>query len=282
MLDDISFLVQETLKEIEKTRFDRGLITNFFGKSTEEDVNVPEEVPGVLFHLQKKTSTFVIRLQESSNLKEDFKNIMKHPEFFPSLRMSEGEESFEEKLSFFECDNIEVAKMIKDHLSNKRFPMHEEHVFNVSDPGDSWWLRLEENKISVHFKLSQTDKMDGLLKLGPLGNDEYHIEILNKLFGYFKMIFPVGDYSCGSSQWSVTCSEANNLNFENLKLLFSHGETSYDFWEILRRLEQNAKDESLLKSLQQANFYMMKLSCMRHFWKTIQNNLNEQSPNYQA
>lgn len=269
MFDDISFLVQETFRDFEKTKGSKRFLDNFFAK----DVKLPEEVPGFFYHLQKKASTFVIRIHPTSNLREDYKNITKHPGLYPSLRLNEGDEAIEEKLSYFECDRIEVAQNIKSCLGNKRYPMYEERVLNVSDPSDSWWLKLDDNKITIMFKLSHTDDVSRLIKLGPLGESDKCLETFNQLYGYFKLMFPIDEYVSGHGQWSMTCAENSNVYFEYLKVLFSHGETSYDFWEYLRKLEMESESKSYCESLQKANYFMMELSFIRHFWRTIEEQL---------
>ncbi len=270
MFDEISFLVQETFKDVENSKFNRGLFNNIFSKN---DENLPEEVPGFFYHLQKKASTFVIRIHPCVNLKEEYKSILKHPDMYPTLRLNEGDELLSDKLSYFECDRLEIAKNIKAQLGNKRFPLFEERVLNVSDPSDSWWLKVEDNSIKILFKLSHTEDLGSLIKLGPLGEPEGSQSTLNQLYGYFKMIFPLGNYSIDFSQWSISCSEDNNQNFEYLKQIFVNGETSYDFWEYLRHLEIQSQGRSYLESLQKANYFMMELAATRNFWKTIQDKL---------
>ena len=267
MFDDIGFLVQETFKEVENPET-KGFFNNFFNKE-----ELPEEVPGFLYHLQKKASTFVIRIHPSENLKDDYKNIIKHPNLHPGLRLEEDSLPVKEKLKYFECDRVEIARNIKQHLGNKRFPMFEERIFNVSDPGDSWWLSLEENKIKILFKLSHTEDLGRLIKLGPLGEMQKNIDIFGQLFGYFNMIFPVEDYSSAHGQLTISCKESEHLYFNLFKKLITTGETSHEFWDYLRRLEVEAEGKPFLASLQQANYFLMELGFIRSFWKSIEQDL---------
>ena len=270
MFDDISFLVQETLNDAESAHQTKKFMPSFFSR---EESNLPDEVPGFLYHLQKKGSTFVIRIHPSQNLKTDYLNVSKHPGLFPGLRLNEVEGDILEHLDFFECDRFQLAKTIKSNLGNKRFPMFEERVFNISDPGDSWWLKVEANKMSILFKLSHTEDLSKLTKIGPLGDPQKSMELLDQLYGYFKMIFPVDSYSCGHGQWSVSCAEETNSNFSHLISLFKDGETSHEFWEYLRQLEFDSTDRPYLDSLQKANYFLMELSCIRDFWKLIETKL---------
>ena len=270
MFDEISFLVQETLKGAENATQVKD--DSFLREATTHQ-QMPDEVPGFLYHLQKKASTFVIRILPCENLKQDFLSVLKYPDLYPSLRLSEAQEAPERALSFYECDRFEVAQSIKSILGNKRFPMFEEHIFNVSDPGDSWWLKTEQDRLTVLFKLSHTEDMEKLTKLGPLGDPTKTMQILENLYGYFKMIFPVGDYVCAHGQWSVSTDNFDDKNFQYLKQLLKNGETSHDFWEYLRKLEFEAVEKNYLSSLQKANYFLMELSCMRNFWKIVETKL---------
>ena len=271
MFDDISFLLQETIKDAESPSRRNNKFISSFLSNHEEDL--PEEVPGFLYHLQKKPSTFVIRIYPSQNLREDYLNVKKHPDLFPVLRLNEAEGDPIDSLEYFECDRLELAKAIKSILGNKRFPIFEERVFNISDPGDSWWLKMDDQRLTILFKLSHTEDITKLVKLGPLGDPLKSMEILNQLYGYFKMLFPIDDYSCGHGQWSVSCSEENEIVFNYLKNLLITGETSHDFWEYLRRLEFEAEGKPYLESLQKANYFLMEISCIRNFWKHIEESL---------
>ncbi|MBT4792536.1 MAG: hypothetical protein HON90_13270 [Halobacteriovoraceae bacterium] len=269
MFDDINFLVQETFNDLEKPKAGSG----FFAKLFAKDEKLPEEVPGLIYHLQKKSSTFVLRIHPTANLKKEYKNIIKHPDMFPALRLNEGDEPIETKLQFFECDRFEIAQNIRAQLGNKRFSIFEERVLNISDPGDSWWLKIEENKIILLFKLSYTDDISNLVKLGPLGEVHRSADVLIQLRGYFKMIFPIAEYSCSHGHWTLSCAETNNGNFENLKKLFIEGETSHEFWEYLRYLEVKAENKPFLESVQKANYFLLETSLMRRFWKEVENQL---------
>lgn len=266
MFDDISFLVQETLKDAASLRQSDGPLLDCFHS---EEERLPEEVPGILYHLQKKASTFVVRIHPCENLKTDYQKVLENPHSYTDLRLNESEKKTKEVIKYFECDRFELAKTIKKTLGNKRYPLFEERVFNISDPGDSWWIKIEGNRMGLLFKLSHTEDLSKLVKIGPLGDPQKAMETLNQLYGYFKMIFPVGDYACGHGQWSVSCLDENDANFHYLKSLFLNGETSHDFWEYLRQLESQSQGAPYLESLQKANYFLMELSCIREFWKQL-------------
>ncbi len=265
--DDIDALVKETFSN------STGLNKNpFMDFSDQMDAFAPEATPGVFYHLEKKSSTFVIRVFESKDLSADYSKILNAPEDYPSLRLLGDDLPVKEKLQYFECDLFELALQIKSELANKRFPVFEEHVFNVSDPGDSWWVKKEGCELKIFFKLSRTETMDSLIKLGPLGDTKEAIEKFNKLYGYFKLLFPIHDYSSAHGQFTIKSDETNQI-FNSFVKILTDGDSGFEFWEYLRHLEMNSQDAPYIDSLKQANLFMMELANLRSFWVQIQSQL---------
>ncbi len=267
--DEIERLVSQTFEEAK--RFARESSDfRFDGDDAHHEkgaIIAPEETCGVLYHLQKNESTFVLRMLVSENLKEDWKTVIKGPENYPSLRL-EGE--VEESLRFFECDSIKLAKALKAQMANKRFPLHEERIINVSDPGDNWWLKKEEDGFSVFFKLCRTESMDSLVKAGPLGDCEGAMGLFNKLYGYFSLLFPLADYSSAHGQLYFSSKDAHDPVYGDIQNLFLTGEMGNHLWEKLRTLEAEIAEPKVLDSLKRANFFMMEIALMRSFWREVQ------------
>lgn len=273
---DLDALVQETFK----TSLDIKGMNPFYSEFQFEDENtnsvidIPEQVPGILYNLEIKASTFVIRILPSPNLADDYQKILANPENYPALRLiSDDEKNVEQKLSFFESDSLVMAKELKKELGNKRFPIFEEHILNVSDPGDSWWISSEKSEFKIFFKLSRTESMDKLLKLGPLGDTDHAIDMFNKLYGYFQMLFPVADYSSAHGQLAIRCERQYDPIFKALTEIFTIGDADHAFWEYLRDLEVKAAGKPYMESLKKANFFIMQIATMRRFWMQIQNKL---------
>ena len=256
MFDDISFLVQETLKEAAKF------------SETKFDSEVPADCSGVLFHVEKKSSTFVIRIKPCEDLSSDFHMMMNNPSHFPELKLNDCSD-----LLFFPCDDLQIATLIKDRFANKRFSMFEENILNVSDPGDSWWMDVSDSNIKVNLKLSQTNDIENLIKLGPLGDTEDSARIFSELRGYFQMLFPLADFSSTSNRFEMSAENKNHPAFLGFKNLLQSGEASYEFWEELRALENKYANSEFADSLKQANHFVMELSQLRSFWIEIQNQI---------
>src|SRR5690606_8120341 len=84
-----------------------------------------------------------------------------------------GLEDIDEKLKFFMVEDVSQAEIIHDQIHNRRFPIHEEMICNLSDPGFSWWLTKKNKGFQISFTMSVAD--DQTIKLGPLGDRELAI-----------------------------------------------------------------------------------------------------------
>ena len=286
--DEIGKMVAETfgLAEefnghlIEDFQFDQQLDINQLHNSTyahefDDNENLPDEVPGFFYNLEQKSSTFVLRILESDNLAADYQRILQFPEDYPTLRLiaDDGIDPLE-KLEFFECDTKSIAVAVRKQLSNKRFPVFEEHVLNISDPGDSWWIKCEENELSIYFKLSRTEQIDKLVKIGPLGDIAVATANLRKFYALFSMIFPVEAFSCAHGQFTISTMNKYHPYFQELISLFKTGNVNHDFWVHMWNMERGAKDLAERHEVQSAIYYLMELSVMRRFWCMVQEKLN--------
>lgn len=278
--DEIEMLVAQTFRDAEMLSKDgNDLVFSDEEQSDFHDsgnMRLPDEVPGILYYLQKKASTFVIRIHPTNNLSETRKSILANPEDYPSLRLLSGDDdrSLEEKLDFHECDNLQLAQAIKHQLANKRFPLHEERIINVSDPGDNWWVKADGERLAIYFKLCRTESMDSLIKAGPLGERDGAMDFFNKLYGYFSLIFPVKDFSSAHGQFFLSCEHEAHPLFQELVKVFTEGEIGNGLWEKLRDLEFGAKSPEVLSSIKRANYFLMEVAAMRSFWVEIQKKLS--------
>lgn len=287
--DEIELLVAQTFKDAEKDAeiYSRGESGFLFDDTIDEGpapsdapLKKPNDSPGILYYLQRNASTFVIRILPTVNLREEWQNVLDAPEDYPSLRLlgSEDERAIEDKLDFYECDNLQLAKALKAQLANKRFPLHEERIINVSDPGDNWWIKNDESGLSVYFKLCRTESINSLVKAGPLGDCDGALSFFNKLYGYFSLLFPVRDFSSAHGQFFMSCEDNSHPLFQELGKVFTEGEIGNGLWERLRELEGQAQKPEVLSSLRRANYFLMEIASMRSFWMVIQNQLDLEAP----
>lgn len=268
-MDEIELLVAETFKHFNE-HFATGEKEEILPvvPAQEEDSEFPEE-PGVIYHVQKSKSVFVIRTLVTQNIREDFKQILERPEDYPSLRLLEGgAENIQRKLKFFLVENPFQAEIIHDQLHNRRFPIDEEMMCNLSDPGFSWWLTKKQKGFQLAFTMSVASD-ENTVKLGPLGDRELAVRNFQVL----------EDLISGAGIGMNIQNEMNRVQFtdceefilEELKDVFEFGVVTQTLTDIFKILAKQTKERGPLETTW---FYLQELAAMRRFWIQIQFDLN--------
>lgn len=269
-MDEIELLVQETFKHFHENfgQTEMTVAPVMAPADEEEDTEYPEE-PGILYHVQKSKSVFVIRTMVSQNIREDMKLIMDRPEDYPSLRLLEGgAEDLILKLKFFIVENPFQAEIIHDQLHNRRFPIDEEMMCNLSDPGFSWWLTKKEKGFQLAFTMSVASD-EHTVKLGPLGDRELAVrnfQILEDLISSAGIGMNIQNETN-----RVQFTDCEEFILEELKDVFEFGVVTQTLTDIFKILSKQVKDKAPLETTW---FYLQELAAMRRFWIQIQFDLN--------
>lgn len=269
-MDDIQFLLTETLSHFDKNYPEKdSLVVNpdeysfaWDSEQSSESEGLPETA-GLLYHIQKSTSLFVIRTFISSNIRRDYDEVVNSPENYPSLRLIETDsiEDLSAKLRFFTVDNLCHAELIHEYVNNRRFPRFEENVCNISDPGFSWWMVKKEKKFQVALTLSLSSE-DGMIKLGPLGD---HQVALKRMSEFESLLSDVGlalNFQMETNRFVVEGSE-DDLLMDDLRDLFEFGVIGDDLANLFRLLAIKLPSDPRLETTW---FYFEELAAMRRFW----------------
>lgn len=267
-MDEIELLVQETFRHFQE---------NYQKGETEAAVRpeagpvhpgLPTD-PGILYHIQKSPSVFVIRTLVSRNIREDYLRILETPEDYPSLRLIEGGgEEIENRLRFFIVENEYQAEVIHDQLNNRRFPVNEEMMCNLSDPGFSWWMTKREHSLQVAFNLSSFLD-EGTSKLGPLGDRELAVKNFIQ-FGELLMKSGLA-LSVQNEANRVLFEESENLLLQDIQDIFEIGVIGQGMTDLFKLLSKKADTDGTLESLW---YYFQELASIRRFWIQIQYDLS--------
>lgn len=270
-MDDIEFMVAETFKHLRENFHSTTMVessTTFDESASEYENELPVE-PGLIYHLQKSTSLFVIRSFVSRNIREDYQKILETPEDYPSLRLLEGgREGVEKKMRFFILDNHLQGEIIQDHISNRRFPIDEEMMCNLSDPGFSWWLTKKNNGFQLSFTLSVNSDAS-TVKLGPIGDQQLALKSFQQMEA---LMTEAGlDLNIENESNRVQFNNGEELLLEELKDLFEYGVMGEGMTHLFKLLARRISDHTKLESLW---FYFQEIAAMRRFWIQIQYNLS--------
>lgn len=269
-MDDIQFLLSETFShfsknfpetDVELTNPD-SLSFQWENKHESEEGKLPQ-THGLLYHIQKSTSMFVVRTFVSSNIRQDYELILKSPENYPSLRLIdlEKDEDLSSKLRFFVVENPCHAELIHAYVNNRRFPRFEESVCNISDPGFSWWMVKKQNKFQVALTLSLSVE-SGMTKLGPLGDHQLALKNMSMFESLLNEVGLPLNFQMETNRFSVEGAD-EDLLMDDLRDLFEFGVIGADLANLFRLLAIKLPNDPRLESTW---FYFEELAAMRRFW----------------
>lgn len=274
-MDEISMMVAETYRHFNDNFQNASVVDEvrevFVEVPTSPEYQLPTG-PGILYHLQCASSIFVVRTLVSANIRDDYAKILENPENYPSLRLVDEENVALEKLRYFVVDNQYQAEIIHDHLNNRRFPIFEERMCNLSDPGFSWWLSKRGASFQISFNLSVISG-DGIVKLGPLGDHQLASKTffeLGQLLGQTGLSFNIQNEIN-----RIQFAEGEPLLQEEFQDLFEFGVIGQGLVDLFKILSRREQKTALLESTW---YYLQELACMRRFWIQIQFDLSAADP----
>lgn len=247
MNDDLNFLVQATLDHAEDYKG-----VNPFGFKE----NTLPHGPGVLYRVEKGTSTFVIRMIEAQDLAETLREIQNAPENYQNLRLNPDQV----ELEYFETPNFEMAEVLVETYANKRFPKNEQVLCNLSDPGFNWWLSHTNYSLSIAFKNYRLDNANNYQAIGPLGDSQLMSAKLNQCQAFIRDLFPVGYFFCNENLFNLEISHGDTFNFEKLKKIFIDGRSPEEVFNM----------EKMENRYRNALIYLREIAFLRKFWKQIE------------
>ncbi|MBA2404011.1 MAG: hypothetical protein H0V66_04500 [Bdellovibrionales bacterium] len=267
-MDYIDLMVAETFKHLQENFSQAEATPVPVVPESNEEINEYPSGPGVLYHLQKSTSLFVIRTLVSQNIREDYQKIIDNPGEYPSLRLVDEEMiDLEKKLRFFILDNHLQAEIIHDQISNRRFPVDEESMCNLSDPGFSWWLTKKINGFQISFTLSVASGED-TVKLGPVGDQQMAMRSFQLMESLMQKAGL--DLNIQNETNRVQFNDGEEFLLEELKDLFEFGVIGEGMENLFKLLARRISDHSQLETLW---LYLQEIAAMRRFWIQIQYDL---------
>jgi hypothetical protein len=251
MIDDISFLVDETFK-------------NFSEEIPAEDIY---EGPGLIYKIEKTALMFVVRAMAFKNIKEAILNLENDIDFYSDLRLEEMSQAM-----IFKTDDVALAQIAAQSIANRRFPFYEEHFLNISDPSMSWWMGTSDDKIEISFRMINTNQLDHLIKLGPLADSELALHTFKKLKNYFQLYFSVEEFAYSDSSVCIK-SQSSDKFFHLIRNLFITGEPSIDLINQMKLIENHFESDKK-EFIKFANFYLLEIATTRRFWLDIMKQIN--------
>ena len=274
MSDDLSFLVQETFRVNELRQ--NGILEEELedgeefwtpAKAVAQTRKLPQ-APGLFFHLAQQSGTFIIRTLASANLALDHASISQHPEEYPSLRLVSAEGSELEQLDWFTCDSLEEAQMVHARVGHRRFPLREEEVCNLSDPGFSWWLESRAGSFTLYSKRSVLKA--GPESIGPLADPQlapHRWQELTSLLAQLPLELGMGME--GSRYYMSAAQDAWVV--DEFSRVFREGVISPELNDLFRLLNKRGVPTGQLETCW---FFLSEMAAIRRFWLAIEDRLS--------
>ncbi len=275
-MDDMSFLVDETyrltelrlLGELEDGEETWDPVASVAPAPAAAPVALPQ-APGIIYLVEKNTGTFVVRSFVAKNLKADFAAVLNAPEDFPSLKLIEGAQPRTGELRFFECDSDLEARALHERLGQRRLPLDEEALCNLSDPGFSWWLEEEPQGFVLHSKLNSLDEK--LQRLGPL-MDEAAGKKSWALLATTLGLFPLGIDARVETGRFCFQSPAHPFIAEAFLRVYRDGVIGEELVDLFKLF---AKKSELHADLESLWTHLSEAAATRRLWLAIQRRLAE-------
>lgn len=273
---EFDFLTQETVRLSEL--FARGLdIHNFenlesiekFSEECDSDslfelnsnlieASLPNS-SGILYNIFKSGNTFSIRGFAVHNISDAFESLsLEDSQMMKVLKINANEIP---NVKFFEVECYERAEVIVDQVFNKRFPMEEDVLCNISDPGFSWWYGRFEDGFRVNFRSHKFICQGPRIKLGPIGDVVVAGVRFEKLKNHFKYHLPISEVVINEKQFILKSSDGKHPILYELMNLFENGVISPES-ALLCELDMTLK------------YYLLELADVRRFWIAIEQEIN--------
>ncbi len=160
---------------------------------------------------------------------------------------------------FFETDYIELAQVLENQIVGKRFCFQEERVYNLSDPGMSWWLVQGQFGFKLFFQNIYFDHPN-IMKLGPLGDSQLALKNLETSLPFFQENLQVKSWDLNKKFFSLEVAQAGSL-FWALQKLFSEGVLEKSLEELRESLPLTQK------------YWWKEMATIRAFWLSLESQL---------
>jgi hypothetical protein len=215
------------------------------------------ETPGVIYKIDNSSSTFCVRGFSAMNISEafsDLANIESSKRIILKIDKNESTEC----VAFFETKSFELAEAIREQIINRRFPHQEDSLCNISDPGFSWWMNVDQDsneRFEIFFRSHGINRAEKYIQLGPLGDCSVAALRMNQARTLLRSSFPISEFSCDDKSFAVASLKPDHLSFISFKNIFLEGVN-------LTELD-NFPDNGVGRTLY---YYFHELAIVRKFW----------------
>ncbi len=227
------------------------------------------ETPGIIYKIDNGHSTFCVRGFSATNVREAFDEL-KNLSSAKRIVLKLDKESNDDSVEFFETKTFELAEAIREQVINRRFPHQEDAVCNISDPGFSWWMNIDQDteeaksqgRFEIFFRSHGINRAEKYIQLGPIGDGNIAALRMNQARTLLRSSFPISEFSCDDKSFTVASLKPEHLSFISFKNIFLEGVNQTEI--------ENFPDNSVGRTL---FYYFHELAIVRKFWIEVKTKL---------
>lgn len=224
----------------------------------EESTRFPHS-PGLLFKIELGANTFCLRAMASDDLADDALDVVEgNRQLRRNFRFDDdlSAKEIEAQLQYFETPIRENAEVLVETLCHRRFPLRENQLCNISDPGHNWWLEENAQQLTVHFRAPSIEREKDYLELGPLGDSRMAISRFQRLLPTLHKTMP--SLVVEHNDRCLTFKVVGQDFLTSLKKMFRDGD---NVWNL---------DDEVSTTLY---LFLEELATTRRFWKFLKKTL---------
>lgn len=219
--------------------------------------------PGLIYYLEEGKNSFSIKGFPTHNIREKLAKLDNIDQDNDFKKILSGKRNLPE-IFFFQTNSFELAEILKDQMTGRRFVHQEEFLLNLSIPGFEWWMRGHSTGFKIYFCCpSHFDKDKRLIKLGPIGDAKVASLRLNESRELLQSFFPIEEFVCNDREFHIVTKNPFYLNFTLLKNIFLRGENP----TLLEHYPDNSMGHTLFH-------YFHEIATARKFWMRIEEHIH--------
>lgn len=227
------------------------------------------EGPGLIYKIDNGLSTFCVRGYCTYNIREAFSELADGDSLKRGILKLDHQRDLDSAL-FFETASFELADAIREQVINRRFPHQEDSLCNLSDPGFSWWMNIDQNnsispdqgRFEIFFRSHGVNRAEKYIQLGPIGDGSIAALRMNQARTLLRSSFPISEFSCDDKSFTVASLKPDHLSFISFKDIFLKGVNHTEL--------DNFPDNDVGKTL---FYYFQELAIVRKFWIEVKTKL---------
>ena len=146
------------------------LVNETYAPREDSPQETPPSSPGIFYSISQQTHTYRILATPHENLREK-----------------------DEKKSYFATSTPELAQVLAESVTCKRFPRAEEAFYNIGDPTENWWMVHGDHSLRILFRDYGRGGSEEQIctLLGPLGDPSVAIPRFERMLPHLKNCFPI-------------------------------------------------------------------------------------------